>query len=207
MEKFYSIGEFSRLTNIKVKTLQKWDKDGILVAYRTPTDRRYYTETQYNEFIGKSTKDSDKQIVLYARVSSNKQKHELQHQIEFLYNYSASKGYNISNIYSDIGSGLNYKRLNWNKLIDDCANGSISKIIISYKDRFVRFGFDWFEYFLKSRYNVDIEIVENKLTTPEEEVVEDLITIIHVFSSRVYGLRKYEKKLKKGAAKSDDNVV
>ena len=91
--------------------------------------------------------------------------------------------------------------MNWNKLIDDCANGSISKIIISYKDRFVRFGFDWFEYFLKSRYNVDIEIVENKLTTPEEEVVEDLITIIHVFSSRVYGLRKYEKKTKERSSK------
>lgn len=197
MEKFYSIGEFSHLTNIKVKTLQKWDRDGILVAYRTPTNRRYYTETQYNEFRGLKTEDSDKQIVIYGRVSSSKQKRELNHQIEFLYNYAASKGYKISNLYSDVGSGLNYKRVNWNRLIDDCAYGKISKIIISYKDRFVRFGYEWFEYFLKSRYNVDIEVVENKLTTPEEEVVQDLITIIHVFSSRVYGLRKYEKKIRK----------
>ena len=91
-------------------------------------------------------------------------------------------------------------------MIDDCADGKISKIIISYKDRFVRFGFDWFEYFLKSRYDVDIEVVENKLTTPEEEVIQDLITIIHVFSCRVYGLRKYESKLKKkiGDLESDE---
>ncbi len=196
MEQFYTIGQFSQLTNIKVKTLQKWDRDGILVAYRTPTDRRYYTHKQYLDFIGKSSNDDNKSVVIYARVSSNKQKHELNHQIEFLYNYSASKGYKISNLYSDIASGLNYKRKNWNKLIDDCAESKISKIIISYKDRFVRFGYDWFEYFLQSRYGVEIEVVENKLTTPEEEVVEDLITIIHVFSSRVYGLRKYEKKIK-----------
>jgi len=200
MEQFYTIGQFSHLTNIKVKTLQKWDRDGTLVAYRTPTNRRYYTHSQYLDFIGKASNDVNKSIVIYARVSSSKQKHELQHQIEFLYNYSASKGYKISNLYSDIGSGLNYKRKNWNRLIDDCAEGSISKIIISFKDRFVRFGYDWFEYFLKSRYGVEIEIVENKLTTPEEEVVEDLITIIHVFSSRVYGLRKYEKKIK-------DNII
>ncbi len=196
MEQFYTIGQFSHLTNIKVKTLQKWDRDGILVAYRTPTDRRYYTYSQYLDFIGNSSKNKNKSVVIYARVSSNKQKHELQHQIEFLYNYSASKGYKISNLYSDIASGLNYKRKNWNRLIDDCAEGKIDKIIISYKDRFVRFGYDWFEYFLKSRYGVELEVVENRLTTPEEEVVEDLITIIHVFSSRVYGLRKYEKKIK-----------
>ena len=204
MEKFYSIGEFSQLTNINVKTLQKWDRDGILNAYRTPTNRRYYTHSQYLEFTGHKPEDNDKKIVLYARVSSNKQKEELKHQLEFLYNYSASKGYNIDNFYSDIASGLNYKRKNWNRLIDDCADGKISKIIISYKDRFVRFGYDWFEYFLKSRYNVDIEVVENKLTTPEEEVIQDLITIIHEFSCRVYGLRKYETKLKKKMDKHDD---
>jgi len=200
MEQFYTIGQFSHLTNIKVKTLQKWDRDGTLVAYRTPTDRRYYTHSQYLDFIGKTSNDVNKSIVIYARVFSSKQKHELQHQIEFLYNYSASKGYKISNLYSDIGSGLNYKRKNWNRLIDDCAEGNISKIIISFKDRFVRFGYDWFEYFLKSRCGVEIEVVENELTTPEEEVVDDLITIIHVFSSRVHGLRKYEKKIK-------DNII
>ena len=204
MEKFYTIGEFSHLTNIKVKTLQKWDRDGILMAYRTPTNRRYYTHSQYLEFTGKKTDDIDKKIVLYARVSSNKQKDELKHQLEFLYNYSASKGYSIGNCYSDIASGLNYKRKNWNRLIDDCANGKISKIIISYKDRFVRFGYEWFEYFLKSRYNVDIEVVENKLTTPEEEVIQDLITIIHVFSCRVYGLRKYGAKIQKKLGEKND---
>lgn len=139
--------------------------------------------------------------MIYSRVSSNKQKDDLKHQTEFLYNYSASKGYTIANVYSDIGSGLNYKRQNWNKLIDDCCDGKISKIIVSYKDRFVRFGYDWFEYFLKSRYNVEIEVVENKLTTPEEEVIQDLIAIIHVFSSRIYGLRKYEKKIQKDVNK------
>ena len=203
MEQFYTIGQFSRLTNIKVKTLQKWDRDGTLVAYRTPTDRRYYTHGQYLDFMGKSSKDENKSIVIYARVSSSKQKNELNHQMEFLYNYAASKGYKIGNLYSDIGSGLNYKRQNWNRMIDDCIEGKVNKIIISYRDRFVRFGFEWFEYFLRNKYGVEIEVVENKLTTPEEEIVEDLITIIHLFSSRVYGLRKYEKKIRKDSKNED----
>ena len=83
------------------------------------------------------------------------------------------------------------------RLIDDCFQGKISKIYVSYSDRFVRFGFDWIQSILKTYTNTEIIVVENKLLTPEEEVVQDLITIINVFSSRVYGLRKYGKKLKK----------
>ena len=199
MEQLYTVSEFAELLNKKVKTLQKWDREGVLKAYRTPTNRRYYTEAQYLEYTGKSLKKENnvRENVIYARVSSQSQKPELLNQVNYLKSYSVSNGIPISNIYTDIGSGLNYKRKNWMRLIDDCFQGKISKIYVSYSDRFVRFGFDWIQSILKTYTNTEIIVVENKLLTPEEEVVQDLITIINVFSSRVYGLRKYGKKLKK----------
>lgn len=199
MEKLYTVSEFAELLNKKVKTLQKWDREGVLKAYRTPTNRRYYTEAQYLEYTGKSLKKENnvRENVIYARVSSQSQKPELLNQVNYLKSYSVSNGIPISNIYTDIGSGLNYKRKNWMRLIDDCFQGKISKIYVSYSDRFVRFGFDWIQSILKTYTNTEIIVVENKLLTPEEEVVQDLIAIINVFSSRVYGLRKYGKKLKK----------
>lgn len=199
MEKLYTVTEFGELINKKVKTLQKWDREGVLKAYRTPTNRRYYTHSQYLEYIGASLDEENKvrENVIYARVSSQSQKPELFHQIEYLKNYSINNGISIDNIYTDIGSGLNYKRKNWMKLIDDCFQGKIQNIYVSYSDRFVRFGFDWIKEILKTYTNTSIIVIENKLLTPEEEVVEDLITIIHVFSSRVYGLRKYGSKIKR----------
>ena len=205
MEKLYTVTEFAELINKKVKTLQKWDREGILKAYRTPTNRRYYTQKQYLEYIGDSLEKENnvRENVIYARVSSQSQKQELIHQIEYLKRYSINNRINVNNIYTDIGSGLNYKRKNWLRLIDDCFQGKIKNIYITYNDRFVRFGFDWIKDILKSYTDTNIIVLDNKLLTPEEEVVQDLITIIHVFSSRVYGLRKYGNKIKKEI--SNDN--
>ena len=196
MEKFYTVGEFGDLIGKSVNTLQRWDREGILTAYRSPSKRRYYTHTQYLEYIG--VKDvSNKVNVIYARVSTRNQQDDLENQIEFLSNYCAINGIPISNIYSEYGSGLDYSRKSWNKLIDDCFDNKIDKIIISYKDRFVRFGFDWISDLLQRLTGVKIIIIENIVTTPENELVQDLISIIHVFSCRVYGLRKYKNKLEK----------
>ena len=207
MEKLYTVSEFATLINKKVKTLQKWDRDGILKAYRTPTNRRYYTHTQYLEYTGQSLNENNvRENVIYARVSSQSQKPELVNQIEYLKQYSITNGISINNVYTDIGSGLNYKRKNWIRLIDDCFQGKISNIYVSHSDRFVRFGFDWISYILKQYTNTNIIVLENKLLTPEEEVVQDLITIIHVFSSRVYGLRKYGKKIEKELDQNDNLI-
>lgn len=116
--------------------------------------------------------------------------------IEFLKQYSNAKGYIISEIITDIGSGLNFKRKNWNKLLEMAQNREISKIIIAHKDRFTRFGYEWFEDFLKV-FGVDLEIVNNEKLSPEEELVQDLVSIIPVFSCRIYGLRKYKKEIEK----------
>ena len=196
MEKIYNVTDFAEMIGKSVKTLQRWDREGILTAYRSPSKRRYYTHTQYLEYIGESKK-SDKVNVIYARVSTKNQKDDLQNQLKFMKIFCEKEGIPISNIYSDYGSGLNYKRKNWNKLIDDCFEGKISKIYIACEDRFVRFGYEWICDLLKRLCNVDVISVKTVITSPEEELVNDLISIIHVFSCRIYGLRKYKTKIEK----------
>ena len=206
METFYNVTQFSNLINVKVKTLQKWDREGVLVAKRTPTNRRYYTHSQYLEYIGESVQNISKKKCIYARVSTRNQKDDLVNQIEFITNYMHSKGISVDDIYTDYGSGVNYKRQNWNRLIDDCIDGKVSQIYIAHKDRFVRFGFEWIAELLSTRFGVQFVILNDTISSPEEELVNDLISIIHVFSCRVYGLRKYKKKLKSdfNAEGSDD---
>ena len=198
--------EMAERLNVTVRTLQRWDNDGILKAYRTPTNRRYYTEEQYLEYTGQSQMAKDtRKVVAYTRVSSNGQKDDLKSQVQFLRNFANGKGIILDDVITDIGSGLNYKRKKWNKLLDDVMDNQIKAIYITYKDRFVRFGYDWFENLCK-KHNTEIVVLNNIETSPSQEMVDDMISIIHVFSCRLYGLKKYKTKIKNdGSLKGGEN--
>jgi predicted site-specific integrase-resolvase len=177
-----------------VITLQRWDRDGILVAHRTETNRRFYTHDQYLETIGiKAT--GDKKILAYCRVSSAGQKTDLKSQVMAVEQYCGAKGYAISELIEEVGSGLNYTRKKYNALLEQVEMGEISIIIVAHKDRLVRFGFEWFETFCK-RHGTTIEVMNQQSLSPEQEMTQDLLSIVHCFSSRLYGLRKYKNKLK-----------
>ena len=198
------LNDMAKRLGVSVKTLQRWDREGILIAKRNPNNRRYYTEDQYLEYIGSSNKKNRK-IIAYTRVSSNNQKDDLQNQITFIRNYVNAKGEILDDVIQDIGSGLNYNRKHWNDLLlNQIPKGEIEKIYITYKDRFVRFGFDWFERFC-NHYNCEIVIINNPETSPQQELIEDLISIIHVFSCRIYGLRKYKKNIRLDESLQDGN--
>ncbi len=192
----YTLGEFSKLTGFGKSTLQLWDRKGVLVAHRTLTNRRYYTYDQYLQVLGEQphieNDKTDKHTVIYARVSSRNQKDDLVRQEEFLQQWANARGIIVDEIFTDIGSGLNFKRRNFNKLM---YSNDVSRIIIAHKDRLTRFGFDWFEDYLKRR-GVELIVVNNERLSPQAELVDDLIAIIHVFSCRIYGLRKYAKKVR-----------
>ena len=197
MDKQYKINEFAKMINISVRTLQRWDKDSILAAFRTPTNRRYYTHNQYLVYIGHSSKteENKRKVVIYTRVSNRGQKDDLANQVEFLKQYANAKGIIVDMIFEDIGSGLNYNRKKWNELLMLCRNGEVKQILVAHKDRFIRFGYSWFDEFLKS-CGVELVVVNNEKLSPEQELVQDLISITHVFSCRIYRLRKYKKNLK-----------
>lgn len=197
----YKPKDFDELLGVSVKTLQRWDRDGIWKANRTPTDRRYYTYDQYLQFKGIKTKNDRRDIVIYARVSTRNQKDDLQNQVDFLKLFCNAKGMIVNQCIEDFGSGLNYNRKKWNKLFDDVMGNRIKTIVITNKDRFIRFGYDWFEKFCE-KFNTKIIIVKNETLSPKEELVQDMIAILHVFRCRLYGLRKYKKQIKE-----DEEIV
>ena len=198
------LNDMAKRLGVSVKTLQRWDREGILIAKRNPNNRRYYTEDQYLEYIGSSNKKNRK-IIAYTRISSNNQKDYLQNQITFIRNYVNAKGEILDDVIQDIGSGLNYNRKHWNDLLlNQIPKGEIEKIYITHKDRFVRFGFDWFEQFC-NHYNCEIVIINNPETSPQQELIEDLLSIIHVFSCRIYGLSKYKKDIRLDESLQDRN--
>ena len=182
----YKPKDFAELLGVSVKTLQRWDREGTLKANRTPTDRRYYTYNQYLQFKGINTENDTRQVVIYARVSTRDQKDDLQDQVSFLRQFCNE----------EYGSGLNYNRKKWNQLLDEVMEQKIKTIIVTHKDRFIRFGYDWFEKFCM-KFNTTIVIVNNEELSPKEELVQDIVSILHVFSCRLYGLRKYKKQIER----------
>lgn len=197
----YKPKDFAELLGVSVKTLQRWDRDGILKANRTPTDRRYYTYAQYLQFKGIQTKNDRRDIVIYARVSTRNQKDDLQNQVDFLKQFCNAKGMIVNQCIEEFGSGLNDNRKKWNKLFDDVMGNRIKTIIITNQDRFIRFGYDWFEKFCE-KFNTEIIIVNNETLSPKEELVQDMIAILDVFRCRLYGLRKYKNQIKE-----DEEIV
>ena len=197
----YNPKEFAELLNVTVKTLQRWDREKTLVANRTPTNRRYYTYDQYLQFKGIG-KDADfRKIVIYTRVSTRNQTDDLENQVDFLQTYVNAKGLIADEIIRDYGSGLNYNRKKWNQLLGEVMENKVKMILVSHKDRFVRFGFDWFEKFC-NKFNVEIVVVKNEKLSPQKELVQDIVSILHVFSCRLYGLRKYKKQIE-----GDENIA
>ena len=134
--------------------------------------------------------DSGKSVCIYARVSTPKQKADLENQINFLRQYLVANGMNPEYIYSDIASGMNEDRKGLNEMMSDIISGKISKVIISHKDRLTRFGFGYLKTVF-SKYNTEIEIVNLEDDKSfQDELSEDLIAIIHHFSMKFYGKRK-----------------
>ena len=102
----YKPKDFAELVGVSVKTLQRWDREETLKAYRTPTDRRYYTYDQYLQFKGINTENDNRQTVIYARVSTKKQKDDLQNQVTFLRQFCNAKGIIVDQCIEDYGSVL-----------------------------------------------------------------------------------------------------
>lgn len=198
----YKPKEMAKKLNVAVRTLQRWDIEGKLLAKRSLTSKRYYTDDQLMQFLGKPT--NNHKVVAYARVSTYGQKDDLKDQINFTRQYANSKWVILDEAITDIGSGLNYNRKKWNQLLHGAEQNKAKTIFITYRDRFMRFGFNWFNRFC-NEHNTKIAVLNNPNTLPDKEVVDDVLSVIHVFSCRLYRLRKYKNKIKndKSLAKED----
>ena len=201
MEHTYSPKQFGKLIGKSVNTLQKWDRQGILHAFRSPTNRRYYTHEQYLQYRGLISSEQGK-VIAYARVSSPSQKKDLATQKEALRAYCLEHRVKVDEWVEDIGSALNYKRKGFNQIVEQIELGQVRRLIIAYQDRFVRFGYDWFEHFCE-RHGTNITVTGGESFSPEEELVRDLLAIVTVFSARLHGLRSHKNAIRAAASSKE----
>ena len=188
MKQYYSIAETSKLLGISAQTLRNWDNNGKLKPHHTSTNGyRYYSIEQLNTLLGIKTINQDRLIIGYCRVSSHKQKDDLERQVENMKTYLLANGKPFE-IITDIGSGINYKKKGLKQLIKLITQNKVDKVVVLYKDRLLRFGFELVEY-IASLYNCEIEIVDNSKKSEQQELVEDLVQIITVFSCKLQGKR------------------
>ena len=203
--KYYSIGDFAELIGVTQQTLRNWDKAGKLKpSHKGKSGYRYYSQQQLRYYLGLKGADAAKRkVVGYCRVSSNKQKDDLERQIENVKTYMIAKGYSFD-IVADIGSGINYNKKGLNQLIDMVVASEVEKIVVLYKDRLLRFGYELLET-LCSKYGTTIEVIDNTERAEEQELIEDLVQIITVFSCKLQGKRanKIKKMIKE--LLEDDN--
>lgn len=192
----YTPREFAKKIRVTVHTLQRWDREGRLVAKRTHTDRRYYTDEDVERVLGHTTDTTRKAAVVYCRVSSTAQKRDLANQRQMLEQFCAARGIAVDEWVEEIGGGLNFKRKQFLGLVDRIIAGEVGTLVIAHKDRLARFGFDLLEH-LCQQAGCELLVMNSETLSPEREMVEDLMTIVHTFSSRLYGLRNYRKTLKK----------
>jgi predicted site-specific integrase-resolvase len=199
----YRPNEFVRLIAKTTKTLQRWDREGILKAHRTPTNRRFYTHDQLSEILG--VKVDKRMAVSYCRVSSPGQKDDLQSQQKAVADFCIGAGIAVDEAIVEVGGGLNLKRKQFVRIMSLVEARAIHTLVIAHKDRLARFGMDWFEHYLE-QHGCKLVIINNEALSPESEMVQDLMAIIHCFSCRLYGLRRYKKIIKAAVSDNSDSV-
>jgi putative resolvase len=191
-----NITKAARLMGLHVKTLQRWDRSGKLPAQRTATGRRYYTQEQVNTYLRAPRVETKRRVIIYCRVSSAAQRPDLENQIRVVSEFCAARGLSNAEVITEIGGGLNFKRPKFLALVDNIVHREVSHLVIAHKDRLARFGFDLLAHLCVTS-ETELLVLNQEHLSPEREMVEDVLAILHCFSARLYGLRNYRKSLAK----------
>ena len=185
-----SIGKFAKTVGVTTTTLRRMHQSGELIpAHISNGGTRYYSMEQLKLF---QSSNNERIVIGYCRVSTPSQKDDLETQVQNVKSYMYAKGYKFD-IIKDIGSGINYKKKGLKELINRIENNEVSKVVILYKDRLIRFGFELIEYLCEIN-NVEIEVIDNSECSKEKELTDDLLQIITVFANRLYGQRSKKTK-------------
>lgn len=194
--------EASKLLKVTVRTLEMWETKGKISCHRTKGGHRRFLR---EEILGKIPEDKrpppDKINFCYCRVSTPGQKSDLERQVEFF-----RIKYPNHTIIKDIGSGINFNRKGLNSILDTAIKGNLGEVVVTHKDRLCRFGYDLIERIISTHSNGKIVVLDQQETSPEKELINDLLSIITVFSCRLYGLRSHslKQKIKQEASKQPE---
>jgi len=191
---YASISEAAGLLGISISTLRSWEREGkIKATYRTIGGHRRYLISELKEKFGLIKSSADRIVLTYSRVSSFDQKSDLERQKERLYAYCEKDNITPEEI-TDLGSGLNYKKKGLKKLIHLIVSGKVGRLILTHKDRLLRFGAEII-FYLCTHFGTKVELIDEEKTLSDEEILtRDVIELMTVFSSRMYGKRAHKNK-------------
>lgn len=185
----------SQRLNISLDTLRRWENKGIIDVVRSAGNHRRYNIAKYlNENNTKNANiqkqqdkhDLNKKKVIYARVSTRNQNDNLQRQIEYL-----RERYPNHELITDIGSGINFKRSGMQTILEYAYRNCLSEVVVAYRERLCRFGFELYEDIFKQCSNATIVVLNTDDHTPNEELTSDILGIITVYSAKINGRKKY----------------
>ena len=179
--KYVTPREAAEQLGVSISTLRRWDSNGTIHSIRTPGGQRRFSVEHYTQ--------EAKPTVCYARVSSHSQRDDLSRQAEYLL-----RAYPQSELIREIGSGLNFRRRKFISILERIYKGDIGCLVCAYPDRLVRFGFPLIEW-LCQQAGCQLVVLNERDLSPEQELVQDILSILHCFSARLYGLRKYSKQV------------
>jgi putative resolvase len=187
-----SIGQAAKELGVAKETLRRWEKNGVISADRTKKGHRRYDLASLSGLI--SRKKFDKKYTLaYARVSSHDQKEDLKRQVLVLESFCAAHGWSFE-VLQDLGSGLNYSKKGLRKLIKEICSGKVERLAITHKDRLLRFGAELI-FSLCEQFGTEVVILNSSEEGSfEDDLVQDVLEIITVFSARLYGSRSRKNK-------------
>ena len=195
MSRLLSIKQAANQLGVSVSTLRRWDETGVLVAQRTPKGHRRYDLSKINPNLTRNKVEQQRKTIAYARVSSHDQKSDLQRQIEILELYCSAQSWSFE-VISDLGSGMNYHKKGLKRLLDDILDNKIDRLVLTHKDRLLRFGAELVFALCEARQVEVVIINQGENLSFEEELAQDVLEIITVFSTRLYGSpSKKNKKL------------
>jgi putative resolvase len=204
MERRLSVTQAAKRLGVTSKTLQRWDREGKLApSGRTPTDRRWYDAELIERLARGSQSIAPGRRIAYCRVSSQAQQPDLANQRAIVDAFVVAKGLVDVEFMTEIGGGLNFNRPKFLALMEAIDRRAVSTLILAHRDRLPRVGDDWFARYAAS-HGCEVMVLNQERLSPEAEMVADLMTIVHGFSSRLVGLRNVRKQL--GAALKQDHA-
>lgn len=200
--KLYKLSAAAKILDVTVPTLYNWRLSRKIEFIQSPTGYNYLSEKQIRELSGQQIEPKNEKVVIYCRVSSTINKKNLETQKQRLISYCNAKGYQVSQIVEEFGSGINDRRPKLEKLLKD---QDFTKLVVEHKDRLTRLGFNYIQTLLKKN-DIEIEVVTN-VDTDQEDIIQDFVSIITSYCARIYGKRRSRRNTERLIAelKNDTN--
>jgi putative resolvase len=199
-KRLVKISKAAAILGVSAGCLRRWENEGKIAAIRTPGNQRLLDlSSVFESDVAKELNRTSKRVVFYARVSSAKQKDDLERQKKYIREHHSVKCAQPDDVLevSDVGSGLNFKRPGLLRVLRLVKEGNVSKVVVASRDRMARFGYELIEWMCRE-FGTEVLVLDQEDSTPEEELGKDLMSIVQVYCCRWNGKRRYASLKNKG---------